>query len=48
MCDCTYGSDPAQPQFWHKCNENEIEKLKNSGISEKKLVYEEKDSLQSK
>ena len=23
MCDCTQGSDPAHPQFWHDCLPNE-------------------------
>ena len=30
MCDCTQGSDPAHPQFWHNYlpNEEQMEKHK--------------------
>ena len=50
MCDRTWGSDPAHPQFWPNCltNEEEMENTKNSSIFQKKNVYERKDSLQSK
>ena len=50
MCNRMQGSDPAHPQFWHNClpNEEQTEKHKNSSIFQKKLVYERKDSLQSK
>ena len=39
MCDRTQGSDPAHPQFWPNCLPS---------IFQKKMVYEPKDSLQSK
>ena len=44
MCDGTYGSDPAHPQFWHNClpNEEQIEKPKNSSIFSKKLCMNDK------
>ena len=50
MCDRTQGSDPAHPQFSHNClsNEEKTEKHKKFKYFSKKLVYERKDSLQSK
>ena len=49
MCDRTYGSNPAHPQFWLDCLPNE-EHRKTQKIKsfKKKLVYERKESLQSK
>ena len=46
MCNRTKGSGPAHPQFWHNCLPNEEQNPKNSSIF--LLVYEQKDSLQSK
>ena len=38
MCNRTYGSDPAHPQFWHNClpNEEQVEKQKNQTFFKKK------------
>ena len=49
MYVCSKGSDPAHPLLWHNCipNEEPTEKPKNSSIFQK-MVYERKDSLQSK
>ena len=49
MCDRTQGSDPAHPQFWLDCLPNEEHrKTQKFKYFKKKLVYERKESLQSK
>ena len=50
MCDRTYGSDPAHPQFWHNClpNEEQIEKHKNSSFFQKNWHMNEKIASKAK